>query len=1112
MAEGIEIAFVGKLTYYAIVVYLLFIIGLAIVCRHRLKAGQERRSKTKRKASTSDPSDDNNSCTEKCDEHTDMGLFQSKKNRSQQSSNEETVKKRSVTKQALRNNDNRPVSSAASNNYETPADFNKARCDLNDDGNGKCNKKVNNSIEKVTDARPSEEELSIDNANSTIISNERHEVKTINVQKNSIGQEKADDIDKDQLSAFTIVENQSQAIINEADKLLAQTSSEDAGKNMGRPITTSEPKPVDAKEIIVDSIEVKKNDEKTAELRKNNHEMLEVQPKPCKNIPKSEKNSDNVDCFADKLMLEVLNDAYGDVESQLPGVKNLAETISESLMADVMSRLSDQQLLSGFASNLASRTISGFLDDKASVGLVKSESSQQASHFESKAVSTPPAPSKSSSSLSSPQVAKETTRDINFTVNSKSTEAFSEELACMILDDALDESEANFMKLSRSFSESESSGEDTAEEQSQKHSETTLLQVNNLSDKIADMVLIDSFVNIELNDREGLLNGDKENISVNESCGHSNISLSNMTKQSDINTGLNPEVDIQSEESNTDGMEKADVVSGNYEQTAEKEVKKNAVSEDKSPLQQQPPAMLRNKNLLKVKLHTDRPLSGYAEQLASFLADDDDSLDLFESDEEFDAVLDKMEQKYKDDQKLNKKIQRRRKASDSKRSDCYGVANGLRLRNRYDGYSSNEDLLSEEEERGRLASTQSESSFLSDTDTDDISRGSFSDDQLLSPGFSKFTMNSTAVIDTGCGIIKAGIAGEIAPRCMLPSIIGVPRRFSQDLSQIGRGYYVGEEAISRAGMLHIDHPIKQNVTNWSDVDSLLEYVIEVELGINIRDHPLLLTENGLISKKQREKLTEIAFERYGVPAFFLANQGPLSLYSMGLMSGLCLNAGFYATQAIPVYEGHALEYCTGQLDVGGYQISNHLGRLLLSTKGLSFSSSSERFILNIMKERIGYVAEDTKLEEMKFKKSSHEMHQIYTLPDGQEIEIGAQRYRAAEILYDPEEIGLEQKPIQCMLMDSIARADNSMQPALTNNLLVTGGTSLLPGFTSRLKNELDALTDHTAAVRLTNATNPLTATWTGGSVISSRSTFSQQCVTTDEYAEIGAHVVHTKCF
>ena len=64
-------------------------------------------------------------------------------------------------------------------------------------------------------------------------------------------------------------------------------------------------------------------------------------------------------------------------------------------------------------------------------------------------------------------------------------------------------------------------------------------------------------------------------------------------------------------------------------------------------------------------------------------------------------------------------------------------------------------------------------------------------------------LSTAAVIDLGSGIVKAGFAGSIAPRCMLPSVIGVPRRFSQDVSKMTRGCFVGEEAISKAGMLQL---------------------------------------------------------------------------------------------------------------------------------------------------------------------------------------------------------------------------------------------------------------------------------------------------------------------
>ena len=64
-------------------------------------------------------------------------------------------------------------------------------------------------------------------------------------------------------------------------------------------------------------------------------------------------------------------------------------------------------------------------------------------------------------------------------------------------------------------------------------------------------------------------------------------------------------------------------------------------------------------------------------------------------------------------------------------------------------------------------------------------------------------LRRAAVIDAGCGVLKAGFCGEITPKCYCPSVIGVPRRFSQDVSKMKKGYYVGDEAWSYAGMLQI---------------------------------------------------------------------------------------------------------------------------------------------------------------------------------------------------------------------------------------------------------------------------------------------------------------------
>lgn len=57
------------------------------------------------------------------------------------------------------------------------------------------------------------------------------------------------------------------------------------------------------------------------------------------------------------------------------------------------------------------------------------------------------------------------------------------------------------------------------------------------------------------------------------------------------------------------------------------------------------------------------------------------------------------------------------------------------------------------------------------------------------------------------------------------------------------------------------------------------------------EHPVLLTEAPLNPKPNREKMAEIMFETFGVPAMAMANQAQLSLYSCGRSGGIIVESG-----------------------------------------------------------------------------------------------------------------------------------------------------------------------------------------------------------------------------
>ena len=86
-------------------------------------------------------------------------------------------------------------------------------------------------------------------------------------------------------------------------------------------------------------------------------------------------------------------------------------------------------------------------------------------------------------------------------------------------------------------------------------------------------------------------------------------------------------------------------------------------------------------------------------------------------------------------------------------------------------------------------------------------------------------------------------------------------------------------------------------------------------------------------------MTEIMFETFEVPAFYLAIQAVLSLYSSGKTIGLVLDAGDGVTHTVPIYEGFALPHAIERNDLAGRDLTDYM-RKLMNEVGLNFSSSA----------------------------------------------------------------------------------------------------------------------------------------------------------------------------
>lgn len=68
---------------------------------------------------------------------------------------------------------------------------------------------------------------------------------------------------------------------------------------------------------------------------------------------------------------------------------------------------------------------------------------------------------------------------------------------------------------------------------------------------------------------------------------------------------------------------------------------------------------------------------------------------------------------------------------------------------------------------------------------------------------SSYTENNAIVCDNGSGMVKAGVAGDDAPRCVFPSITGTVRSTNKQ-AMVGandKEIWVGDEALAMKGLL-----------------------------------------------------------------------------------------------------------------------------------------------------------------------------------------------------------------------------------------------------------------------------------------------------------------------
>jgi len=367
------------------------------------------------------------------------------------------------------------------------------------------------------------------------------------------------------------------------------------------------------------------------------------------------------------------------------------------------------------------------------------------------------------------------------------------------------------------------------------------------------------------------------------------------------------------------------------------------------------------------------------------------------------------------------------------------------------------------------------------------------------------------VIDNGTGVCKAGFAGDEAPRSVFSTVVGRSRFQGVMLGVENRSCFVGSDAQMKRGILTLRYPMEHGiVTNWNDMEMIWDHAFYNELRVSPQEYPVFLTEAPLNPKSNREKMTQIMFEKFNVPKMYVAIQALLSLYASGRTTGIVLDSGDGVSHTVPIYEGYSIRHGILRLDLAGRDLTSFL-RLLMLERGYSFNSTSEKEIVRDVKEKLCYVAADYS-NETAIAADSSSLEQTYKLPDGQLITVGNERFRCPEALFQPDMIGMESAGIHELVYQSIQSCDVNIRKEMFSDVVLSGGTTMFPGLTERLQDELACMAPPETLLKVVAAPERKYSVWIGGSILTSLSSFDQMWISKDEYEENGPSVIHRKCF
>ncbi|KIM40974.1 hypothetical protein M413DRAFT_72674 [Hebeloma cylindrosporum] len=384
------------------------------------------------------------------------------------------------------------------------------------------------------------------------------------------------------------------------------------------------------------------------------------------------------------------------------------------------------------------------------------------------------------------------------------------------------------------------------------------------------------------------------------------------------------------------------------------------------------------------------------------------------------------------------------------------------------------------------------------------------------------------ILDNGASTIKVGILNkDPEPRIITNAVV---RSKGDKMSYFGHEIALCKDYSS----LHYRLPFEKGyLVDWDAQKAVWDGIFSDEvLGVDTTQSSLLITEPYFNLPNIQDVYDQMIFEEYEFSSYHRCTPASLIPYGQlfsqpGLPPAECtivVDSGFSFTHVVPMIDGKIVWNAVKRLDVGGKLLTNQLKELISFRQ---WNMMDETYIMNDVKESCCFVStnymQDT--ETCRVDPKHNPIVQEYMLPDlstnrkgrirhpddiiaesDQILVMNNERFTVPELLFRPDDIGLDQAGLPATISHSISLLPRDLQGMFWANIGLIGGNANFQGFRERLMSELQTLAPVDYEVGIYECDNPITEAYTSAYHFASEDGLTgHHFVTRAEYLESGSN-------